>query len=166
MKPKKIMTLAFLVAALLFAWYSLASAPLISDESYTYISGLRWYKTVDEGLQVAKQQNKPALVYFWAIWCKYCEKLHKEVYPSAEINKMLREDFVLVAVDLDTNKQDARSFNVQYPPHLIFLSPEGRILTRIPGYLPKEELLPIMQQVKARREVNVSQELPQTKVRE
>lgn len=163
MKPRKIMTIAFLALALLFVQYSTTNAPKISDENYTYISDLKWYKTIDEGLQVAKEQNKPAMVYFWAIWCKYCEKLHKEVYPSAEINRMLREDFVRVAVDLDSNRQDARRFNVQYPPHIIFFSPEGSVLTHIPGYLPKEELLPIMQQVKARREVNVTEELPQTK---
>lgn len=165
MKPKKAITILALVVVVFFAYYSMNAAPLISDENYTYLSGLSWYKTVDEGLQVAKQQSKPMLVYFWAIWCKYCEKLHTEVYPSAEINKMLRDDFVLVAVDLDVNKEDARSFNVQYPPHLVFLSPEGKILTRIPGYLSGEELLPIMKQVKAQKEVNVKEELPQTKVK-
>lgn len=164
MKPKKIMTIAFLAVALFFVSYSLIAAPLISDKNYTYISGLSWYKTVNEGLSVAKEQNKPILVYFWTEWCEWCKKLHTEVYPSEEVNKMLRSDFVLVAVDLDTNKEDTQRFGVQYPPYLIFLSPEGKILTRIPGYLPKEELLQILKQTKARQEVNVSQgEFPQTR---
>lgn len=164
MKPKKAITILALAAVLLFVSYSMSAFPLVSDEKYTYIAGMRWYKNYDEGQVAAREQNKPMLVYFWAIWCKFCEKLHTEVYPSAEISKMLREDFVLVAVDLDVNKEDARRFNVQYPPQLIFLSPESKILVRIPGYLPKEELLPIMQQLKARGEVNIStEELPQTK---
>lgn len=164
MNPKKALTISALVIAVSFVYYSMNAAPLISDEKYTYIAGMTWYKNYEDGQKAAIEQNKPMLVYFWAIWCKFCEKLHTEVYPSEEVNKMLRSDFVLVAVDLDTNKEDTQRFGVQYPPYLIFLSPEGKILTRIPGYLPKEELLQIMKQTKARQEVNVSQgELPQTR---
>lgn len=135
---------------LFFVYYATNAAPLMSDQNYTYLGNLKWYKTYDEGSRVAKEQNKPMLVYFWTVWCPYCEKMQTEVFPQEEINKILREDFVLIAVDMDVNKEDTRRFNVQYPPHELFLTPEGKIVTRIPGYISAEEFLPVVKQVRAR----------------
>jgi thioredoxin-related protein len=168
MKPKKTITLAVLAVVVLFVYYSINAAPLVSDEKYTYISGLSWYKSYDEGARVAKEQGKPMLVYFWAIWCKFCERLHTEVYPDPEVSKYLREDLILIAIDLDENRRDAQRFGVQYPPHLIFLSPEGEIIIRIPGFVSKETLLPVLNKVveghASKAEIQ-TEELPQTRER-
>lgn len=168
MTPKKTITIGVLVVVVLFVYYSINAAPLVSDEKYTYISDLEWFKTYDEGAKAARETGKPIFIYFWAIWCKYCEKLHTEVYPDPEVSKYLREDFVLVAIDLDENKKDAQRFGVQFPPHLIFLSPDGKIITRIPGFVPKEVLVSVMQKVLEGSTANLelpAEELPQTRVR-
>ncbi len=149
MHPKKTITILVAIGLLLFVYYSMSVAPVISDEKYTYISGLTWYNTFEEGQKVALEQDKPMLVYFWAIWCKFCEKMHTEVYPDPEINKILKEDFVLVAVDLDINKKDAQAFGIQYPPSELFVTPEGEIINKIGGYTPKEYFLISLKQVKA-----------------
>lgn len=148
MHPKKTITILVAVSLLLFVYYSINASPIISDENYTYISGLTWYNTFEEGQKVALEQDKPMLVYFWAIWCKFCEKLHTEVYPDPEINKLLKEDFVLVAVDLDVNKKDAQAFGIQYPPAEVFVTPEGDIIDKIGGYMRKEYFLIALKQVK------------------
>lgn len=165
MRYKKALTLSMLVVTMLFLYYSLSAAPLISDSNYTYLGGLRWYNTYDEGLKVAVAENKPMLVYFWAIWCTWCEKMNTEVYPDKEVSAILKEDFVLVAVDLDANKEDVRRFNVQYPPNEIFVSPKGEVITRIPGYVRKEDFLPILLQVGSSPEskISITAELPQTR---
>lgn len=149
MHPRKTITILLAIGLLLFVYYSMSVAPVISDEKYTYISGLVWYNSFEEGQKVALEQDKPMLVYFWAIWCKYCEKLHTEVYPDPDINKILKEDFVLVAVDLDINTKDAQAFGVQYPPAEIFVTPEGDIIDRRGGYMPKDHFLITLDQVKS-----------------
>ncbi len=168
MTPKKTITIAVLVVVVLFVYYSINAAPLVSDEKYTYISDLKWYKTYDEGVRVANETGKPIFVYFWAIWCKFCEKLHTEVYPDPEVQRYLREDFVLVAVDLDENKKDAQRFGVQFPPHLLFLSSDGEIITRIPGFVSKDVLLSVLRDVKkgTAPEIEIPEgELPQTRIK-
>jgi len=140
MDQKKTITLTMLVVIALFILYSYSVTPLISDANYTYISGLTWYNTYEAGQEVAIKEDKPMLVYVWAIWCQFCEKLHTEVYPVPQIQKMLRDDFVLVAVDLDTNRADADRFGATYPPYLVFLTPTGQKITEIPGYVPANEL--------------------------
>lgn len=139
MRPRKVLTITTLVALTLFVYYATNAAPLISDSNYTYLSGMRWYKTYDEGAKVAKEEGKPIFLYFWTIWCVWCEKLQTEVYPQEEIAGILRKDFVLVAVDMDVNKEDARRFNVPYPPNEKFLTPDGRVIKELAGYAPPEE---------------------------
>lgn len=148
MNPRKTITILLAITILLFVYYSVNASPIISDSNYTYISSLKWHNTFEAGQKDAIEQDKPMLVYFWAIWCKFCEKFHTIVYPDPEVNKMLREDFVLVAVDLDVNKKDANAFDVSYPPAEIFVSPEGEVIYRIGGYLPKEDFLSALRQVK------------------
>ncbi|MFH1774186.1 MAG: thioredoxin family protein [Methanobacteriota archaeon] len=148
MKPKKAITILALVAVVLFVYYSMDAAPLISDEKYTYIAGMRWYKNYEEGQKAAAGHGKPVLIYFWTLQCKYCITLHEKVYPGQQVSKILKEDFVLVAIDLDENKMDARRFGVQYPPYLIFLNSKGEIITRIPGFAFKEQLLLMLEQIK------------------
>jgi thioredoxin-related protein len=150
MEHRKAILIAFLTVMLLFVYYAINAAPLITDEDYTYLGDLRWYKTYENGSAVAKELNKPMFLYFWTIWCPYCEKMQTEVFPQPEINKLLRENFVLIAIDMDVNRKDTQRFGVQYPPHELFLTPEGEVITRIPGYVPAEKFLPVLEEVASR----------------
>ncbi len=147
MEQRKAITIIFLSIMLLFVYYAINAAPLLTDEEYTYLGDLKWYKTYEQGKTVAEETGKPMFLYFWTIWCPYCEKMQTEVFPQPEINRLLRENFVLIAIDMDVNKEDAKRFGVQYPPHELFLTPEGEIITRIPGYVPADSLLSVLRQV-------------------
>ena len=148
MHPKKTITIVSAVAILLFMYYSTDVSPVVSDETYTYIAGLNWYNDYEEGQRVALEQDKPMLVYFWATWCEFCEKMETEVYPDPRVNKILKEDFVLVAIDLDINKEDAGAFSVWVPPAEKFVTPQGEIIDSVGGYLPEDSFLSVLQQVK------------------
>jgi thioredoxin-related protein len=165
---KKAITLLVLAVTVFFIYYSVNAAPLIDDGNYTYISGLRWYNTYEAGLEAAQITNKPMFVYGWAIWCKFCEKLHKEVYPDPRVKPILENNFVLVAVDLDSNNKDAQRFGISYPPKLVFLDPNGEHITEIPGYVPTETLLPFLQQISTihAAQIEVPENLPRTEDRE
>jgi len=162
MKPKKVLSIAAVVTVAIFIYYSINAAPLISDSEYTYISGMKWYQTYEKGLEVAQAENKPIFMYFWAIWCTYCEKLHTEVYPDPEVSNILQEHFVLVAVDLDSNRGDADKFGVSYPPHLLFLTMDGEQITRVPGYIPKDQLVPILSSIAQghQQQLQILEDLP------
>lgn len=147
MEIRKAITISFLTVLVLFVYYAINAAPLITDKEYTYLGDLKWYKTYENGSAAAKELNKPMFIYFWTIWCPYCEKMQTEVFPQAEINSLLKENFVLIAVDMDVNKEDTRRFGVQYPPYELFLTADGEVITRIPGYVPSEEFLPILKKV-------------------
>ncbi|NOZ59123.1 MAG: thioredoxin family protein [Euryarchaeota archaeon] len=149
-KTRRLLTLAALAAVVIFAYYAASATPVISDQNYTYIAELEWYNTYDAGAEAALKEKKPLMVYFWTIWCVYCEKYHKEVFSREDIRQILAQDFVRVAIDMDVNKEDTRRFNVAAPPHVIFMTYDGEIITRVPGYMPADEFKRVLLSVKAR----------------
>lgn len=149
LKTRKILTIAAIGAVVLFAYYATSATPVISDQNYTYIAELEWYNTYDAGAKAALEAKKPMMVYFWTIWCVYCEKYHREVFSREDIRKILSEDFVRIAIDMDVNKEDTRRFNVQAPPHVIFMTYDGETITRVPGYIPADEFKKVLLNVKA-----------------
>jgi thioredoxin-related protein len=148
MHPKKTITIVSAVVILLFVYYSGNVSPVVSDETHTYIAGLSWYKDYEVGQKAALEADKPMLVYFWATWCEFCKKLETEVYPNTEVNKILEEDFVLVAINIDDNKEDADAFGVWVPPNEKFITPQGEVMDTIGGYMPEDSFLVILRQVK------------------
>ena len=141
MRTKKRITIVALSLVVLFLYYSTHSTPVIRDENYTYLSEMRWHNTYEAGQKVAAEEQKPMLIYFWAVWCTYCRNYQEEVFVSPEVAKVLQNDLVLVAVDLDVNKEDAQRFGAGVPPYLVFLTPQGEPTTQIPGYLSDQELM-------------------------
>ncbi len=159
MKAKSAITLGAIVALAAFAYLSSQSAPVISDEEHTYVGNLVWYNSYEKGLRLAEEQNKPVMLYFWATWCKFCRKLESEVFPDPEVNAFLRQNFVLVAVNVDTDKQVTSLYGVQYPPAMIFITPQERVMERIMGYVPKDTFFPTAKRVLERYQQNSSERL-------
>ncbi len=154
MKTKKLTTIFVLVMILAIAYgtYSIAiSNFLISDQNYTYISNLKWYRSapgLEKGILEASQENKPVVVYFWAIWCQYCAGFQTNTLGSPQINKMLENDYVRVAIDLDLDRGVANNYGVSYPPYVIFLDGSGNVIERISGAVDAGTFLPIATQVR------------------
>jgi thioredoxin-related protein len=141
MNPKTLITVAALIAIAAFAVLSAKTTPVVSDKDHTYVGDLVWLNSYEAGLEKAKQENKPVLLYFWATWCKFCRKLNTEVFPDPEVNSLLRERFVLVAINIDQNKEIPQKYGVQYPPAEIFVDADGNVITKVMGYTPKENFL-------------------------
>ncbi len=148
MKPQKIISILAFLSLVIFVFYAVNATPIISDKEWTYIGEMNWYQTYEEGAAVAKKTGKPMLVYYWTIWCTYCEKMQTEVFPYPPVKKMLEDDFVRIAIDMDVNKEDTNRFNVQAPPQELFLDENGKIITRIPGYISEERFLEILTTVR------------------
>ena len=103
---------------------------------------------LDKGFQKAQQENKPILMYFWAVWCQYCAKFQTDTLGNPQVKKILENDYVLVAMDLDVDRDMANTYGVSYPPYLIFMDVKGNVLQRVPGAVDAGYLLPIVTQVR------------------
>lgn len=135
MKPKKVINIVAIVLVVGFAYAAIQIAPVLSDEKNSYLGGMVWTNSLDEGLAAAQEQHKPVMVYFWAVWCQYCEKFETQTLHDSRVTESLTNDFILVAIDLDENKEVPRKFGVSYPPLELFLDEYGNEITRVPGYV-------------------------------
>jgi thioredoxin:protein disulfide reductase len=64
-----------------------------------------WHASVSEGLDAAKREGKPALIDFWATWCKNCLTMDKTTLASPEVKAAL-EGYVKIkfqAEDLEAS---------------------------------------------------------------
>ncbi len=43
-------------------------------QSFAMANQINW-QTYEQGIEIAKKQNKKIFLYFHADWCKYCEKM-------------------------------------------------------------------------------------------
>jgi len=144
MNARKATTLAFFVILLSIGYFSMHSAPALSDENYSYHGETQWRTNFTDAQQVAAEQEQPIIVYFWTTWCTYCEDYNREAYADPAVQSEL-DDFVQVAVNLDDDGAAAsrlqRRYNVNYPPQHVIITPGGEVLVRINGYAETDDFL-------------------------
>jgi thiol:disulfide interchange protein len=153
MRPRKVLTLFFLVSLLGVGYYSMQAAPVLSDQEYSYHGETAWRTDVSEAREAAAAQDRPMLVYFWTTWCTYCEKYNNNVYSSPTVQNRL-DEFVLLAVNLDDDSPEAsrlkQRYNADYPPQHVAVKPDGTQLVKVPGYAPKDDFLAYLEQAQSR----------------
>ena len=60
---------------------------------------------LNEAMQKASAESKPVFLYFGRYGCSTCEKMHKEVFSDAELNRNLAHNFVLAYVDTESGNR-------------------------------------------------------------
>jgi thioredoxin-like negative regulator of GroEL len=102
-----------------------------------------WQTNFNEAIELAKEQGKPVMIDFWAIWCPPCRKMDMEVWPDAEVIALSRK-FVCIKVDIDRNKSLASNYGIRAIPTLIFTDPLGKKTKKRVGYVLAKKLVPLM----------------------
>src|SRR3990170_7603305 len=151
MKTKKLQSILVLVLIIAFAYvtYNISLSQFtLSDKNNSYLGGMTWSRSMDKAFQVAQQDNKPIAVYFWAIWCQYCARFQSDTLGNPQVKKILEEDYVLVAMDLDIDRDVASKYGVSYPPYVLFLDGNDTVINRIAGAVGPETFLPVVTQVR------------------
>lgn len=89
---------------------------------------------VAEALAQAKPEQRRVLLMFGANWCGWCHRLHKLFESDAAIAAKLKQDFVVVMIDV--NKNHNADLNQRYGnptqfglPVLVVLDAAGKALT-------------------------------------
>jgi thioredoxin-related protein len=105
----------------------------------------------DEGVALAKEQNKKVLVDVYTDWCVWCKKMDKEVYPDRGVGQSINQNFIAVKLNAESQNQVsfdgtkmseaslAQAMGVTGYPTVLFLDPSAKPITKISGYMqPKE----------------------------
>ena len=128
-KIEKISSLRLFSAILVFGFALYLASGLIYDKEkqsynalsllsglapplgYSYFSpkdcpnDLDCFKDLKSGIEFAKKMDKPILLDFTGYACVNCRKMEEHVWPLPEVDKVLRDNFVLISLYVDDKKQ-------------------------------------------------------------
>jgi thiol:disulfide interchange protein len=99
----------------------------------TAVAGGNWndaqiqWRSLDEGLALAKKEDKPVCLIFYTEWCPHCTNYSKVFHDPKVVD--LAKKLVMVRVDGDKNKDLSKQYALDgaYIPRTYFLSPDGKV---------------------------------------
>ena len=84
--------------------------------------------------------DKPVLIDFWAPWCAPCKMVAPEVEAIAE---SYADKAVVCKINVDEQSNIAAEFQVMSIPTLVLFK-DGKEVTRIVGYKPRQEIAKVL----------------------
>lgn len=157
MKTLKILTALLLVTALVLP---AAADDKDVEKKSEKTNKINWL-AYDEGLVLAKKENKHVFIDFTAKWCGWCKKMEKEAFVDEVVVGLLSDHFIPVRVDGDSKKVldvdgykisernlTRNHYGVSGYPAFWFLKPDGTKLGLLKGYQATEALRSALEYVK------------------
>lgn len=70
-----------------------------------YDASLDVKAAIKEAMVTGQKENKNILLMFGGNWCPWCHRLHELFLSNSTIKKFLDQNFILIMVDVGTNKK-------------------------------------------------------------
>ena len=78
-------------------------------------NNLDCFKDLKTGIAYAKKVNKPIMLDFTGYACVNCRKMEEHVWPLPEVDKILRNDYVLISLYVDDKKSLPAAEQIEVP---------------------------------------------------
>ncbi|ABB31690.1 peptidylprolyl isomerase FKBP-type [Geobacter metallireducens RCH3] len=92
-----------------------------------------WLENHDQGLEKAKQEEKPAVLVLYADWCQWCKKLFGETAEDPRI-KAVSDRFVWIRVNSDKEKAYKEQYGQDGYPLIVLLDRQGKVAKKLDGF--------------------------------
>lgn len=115
-----------LIVAVVFAAFT-ASA---QGQGMTFKDG-----SLADGLKDAAKEKKMLFVDIYTTWCGPCKFMSANIFPSAEVGKVMNGNFVNMKIDAEKGEgvTVAKDYKVTAYPTMLILDSTGKELSRIVG---------------------------------
>jgi uncharacterized protein YyaL (SSP411 family) len=132
------------------------SANSPASKTSSPIGGKLIWMEFDEGMEKAAKENKLLLVDVYTDWCHWCKEMDKNVYTDQIVIDLINEKFIPIKLDAESDEkihfndktemkhQWAASMGVTGYPTTIFLEPNGKPITLLPGYIEAKLFLDVL----------------------
>ena len=117
------------------------SAPAVSTtQAESAPTAITWITDYQKGMNLAQQQNKPALIIFTTTWCPPCLMMKEKVYPDPKVVQAVQA-FIPIMIDPDYEKELTQKFNVTGIPAFFILGPDGKQIVSFVGYHEPDDFI-------------------------
>jgi len=112
------------------------------------------------GLAQMERSGRPVLIDFYTDWCHWCKVMDEKTFGEAKVKAYLKAHFVTVRLQAEdrearvtfrgktyTHVEFTRAMGVSGFPTVVFLDKTGEPITRLPGYVPADQFLPILKYI-------------------
>lgn len=88
-----------------------------------------------EGLKDAAKEKKMLFVDVYTTWCGPCKFMSSNIFPSAEVGKVMNGSFINMKIDAEKGEgvTIAQDYKVTAYPTMLILDSTGKELSRIVG---------------------------------
>lgn len=133
--------LTFLVASLVYAWYSF----------YVPANDVVWADNMVSAQELANDSDKNMLLFFTGDWCSPCRIMKREVFADKEVMKAINSQIVPVMINVDdpNSEELLMHYKVGSTPTTIFTDPQGKVLDYAVGKIGKTTFLEMLENLVA-----------------
>ena len=117
--------------------------------------------------QAAQKSREPLLVFLTSEHCHFCVKMVNETYAHPQLAPLFHQLFETVSIDAERDPQLMAKLGVRMLPTTLVVTPEGKVIGRLDGFVPAEKIAthlnPVLQDYYAPTKSPVSRESRVTK---
>lgn len=103
-----------------------------------------WRPWSPASFEEGRRTGKLVLVDAEARWCHWCHVMEARTYGDPAVARLLKEAFVAIKADIDTHPDARERYEDIGWPGTALYDPDGNLLWKHQGFLPPEELLPVL----------------------
>ena len=135
-----------------------------SQTKKTETDEIQWY-SFEEGLKLAKQQNKLILLDIYAKWCHWCNVMENTTYRDKRVIELIKKYYIPVRVDADKEPDLNKKYNQGGLPSTVILDPEGNIVFGA-IYIPPDDMVKVLSQFAQMSKEDIKHFVERNKLRE
>jgi uncharacterized protein YyaL (SSP411 family) len=107
---------------------------------------IRWYDWSENAFGVAREQNKPVMLFLSAFWCRYCQRMDEEAFSETENIALLRAYFIAIRAENAQRPDVDVRYNQNGWPTIVFMTPQGEAIVAA-NYLTSDQLQDLLLRV-------------------
>lgn len=118
---------------------------------------VQWYG-FNEGLQKAQTEKKCMVIDFYTSWCVWCKTMDEKTFSEKKVSAFLKEKYICIRINAEDKNEKIEfqdktftpveftaAFGITGFPSLAFLDKEQKPITIIPGFVPADAFLKILE---------------------
>jgi thioredoxin-related protein len=117
------------------------------------------WNTYTQAVEGGASSGKVILVDVYTDWCGWCKRMDRDVYGDASVGAYLEQNFVIAKLNAEsstshafnganaTEREIAKAWGVNGYPATVFLTSKAEPITVVPGYIPRETFLKVLEYI-------------------